>query len=527
MQRQCWYQRSAVAVALAYGALASSAQAETTITDSAGLPGSPRPNGLGLSPEAPPVPPPPGGRAPSFGTPTPGSEETSFRIGGNIYAWEAVGIGHEPRLNGGKDLNLRLHVPALSQGRQPFYPQTGITLRFEYGTSTVRATVSFQVRSPRNQLQGYEKVTEGPSFGQAYLTYTPAPLGALRLMFRAGAFTENFGGPGLWGWGIFGPMLAVRGYGGSGYAEYDVSPQLRLNFQYGAQGVPGVPEEFRRGDYTGWTETGLSSFVHHGLVGLSYKNEWVFKLHFSRATGTDERRYLLPQPANEARDGHMDVYVAETRWARQPYGQIGVSGAFWNFENATAVHDSIWWAVDWTKGAQDLINKYLGAGSGGTGKMAAVSAQYTVSLATLLWALDGRSFDGNGPDMRVALAGVRHFTLSSQDRYLDGSGGYLLGADVQYQMLKWFGLSLRSYGESRDAVVTTPYLDGNVVRGNTSVGRWSVYSVSPGIVFRTNWQSADRLELIYSRRFYGDAVDNNLAQPLDRDVVALGAYLEF
>jgi hypothetical protein len=527
MQRQCWYQRSAVAVSLAYGALVSSAHAETPTSESAGLPGSPRPNGLGLSPEAPPVPPAPGGRAPSFGSPTPGSEETSFRLGGNIYAWEAIGIGHEPRPNAGKDLNLRLHVPALSQGRQPFYPQTGITLRFEYGTSTLRATVSFQVRSPRNQLQGYEKVTEGPSFGQAYLSYTPAPLGNLRLMFRAGAFTENFGGPGLWGWGIFGPMLAVRGYGGSAYAEYDVSPQLRLNFQYGALGVPGVPEEFRRGDYTGWTETGLSSFVHHGHAGLSYKNEWVFKLHYARATGTDERVYLLPQPANEARDGHMDGYIAEARWARQPYGQIGVSGAFWNLKSASAVHDGIWWAVDWTKGAQDLTNKYLGAGSGGTGKMAVVSAQYTLSLATLLWALDGRSFDGNGPDMRVALAGVRHFTLESADRYLDGSGGYLLGAEVQYQMLKWFGLSLRSYGESRDAVVTEPYLDGDVLRGRTSVGRWSVYSVSPGIVFRSNWQSLDRLELIYSRRFYGDAVDNNPAQPLDRDVVALGAYLEF
>ena len=69
--------------------------------------------------------------------------------------------------------------------------------------------------------------------------------------------------------------------------------------------------------------------------------------------------------------------------------------------------------------------------------------------------------------------------------------------------------------------------EDGVVRGNTSVGRWSVYSVSPGIVFRSNWQSTDRLELIYSSRFYGDAVDNNPAQPLDRDVVALGAYLEF
>ena len=536
MQRwQCRYQRAAVVVALAYGAIVSSAHAETPAaaaptaapTPSDGLPGSPRPNGLGLSPEAPPVPPAPGGRAPSFGAPTGGGDETLFRFGGNIYAWEAMGIGREPSPVAGQDLKLRLHVPALSQGRQPFYPQTGATLRFEYGTSAVRATVTFQVRSPRTELQGYEKPTEGPSFGQAYLTFTPAPLGNLRLSARVGAFTENFGGPGLWGWGIFGPMLAVRGYGGSGFAEYDASQSLRLSFEYGTLGVPGVPEEFRRGDYTGWTETGLSSLVHHAHAGVSYKNEYFFKLHYARANGTDERVYLLPQPANEARDGHMDAYVAEARWSRQPFGQLGVSGAFWNLKNATAVHDGVWWAVDWTKGAQDLTNKYLGASSGGTGKMAAISAQYTFSVATLLWHLDGRSFDGNGPDMRVSLAGVRHFTLASKDRYLDGSGGYLVGADVQYQMLKWFGLSLRSYGESRDAAVTTPFLDGNVVHGATSVQRWSVYSVSPGLVFRSNWQSTDRIELIYSRRFYSDTVDNNPALPLDRDVVALGAYLDF
>ena len=535
MQRwQCKYQRSAVAVALAYTTLVSAAHAETTAAGtppaaapSDGLPGSPRPSGLGLSPEAPPVPPAPGGRAPSFGAPTPAGDETLFRFGGNLYAWEAVGIGRTPSPNAGQDLKLRLHVPALSQGRQPFYPVTGVTLRFEYGTSAVRATVTFQVRSPRAELQGYEKPTEGPSFGQAYLTFTPAPLGKLRLMARAGAFTENFGGPGLWGWGLFGPLLAVRGYGASGFAEYDASPELRLNFEYGALGVPGVPEEFRRGDYTGWTETGLSSFVHHAHAGLSYKNEYVFKLHYARDNGTDERKYLVPQPANEARDGHMDAYVAEARWSRVPYGQLGVSGAFWNFKNASAVHDGIWWAVDWTKGAQDLTNKYLGANSGGTGQMAAISAQYSLSLATLLWARDGRSFDGNGPDLRVALAGVRHFTLSSKDRYLNGSGGYLLGAELQYQMLKWFGLSLRGFGESRDVVVTTPLTADSVVHGTTSVNRWSVYSVSPGLVFRSNWQSTDRIELIYSRRFYSDAVDNNPAQPLDRDVVALGAYLDF
>jgi hypothetical protein len=526
MQRRQWhYQRSAVIAALACGAIVTEARAEPPATDA--LPGSARPSGLGLSPEAPPVAPAPGGRAPSFGAPTPKGEEALFRLGANIYAWEAVGLGRTPSPSAGPDVSPRLHVPALTQGRQPFYPQTGVTLRFDYGTAAVRGTLTFQVRSPRTEAQGYDKPTEGPSFGQAYLTFTPTPLGKLRLMFRAGAFTENFGGPGLWGWGIFGPMLAVRGYGGSAFAEYDVTPELRMNLEYGALGVPGVPEEVRRGDYTGWTETGLSSIVQHAHAGFNYKNQYVLRLHYARASGTDERRYLLPAPARQARDGHLDAYVAEARWVAMPFGELGVSGAFWNLKDASAVHDSIWWAIDWTKGAQDLTNKYLGASSGGNGQLAAISAQYSMSLATLLWHYAGRSFDGNGPDVRLALAGVAHRTLASDDPYLNDSSGYLLGTEIQYQMLRWFGLTLRGFGESRDAVVTQTYSDGNVVRGNTTTGRWSVYSVSPGIVFRTNWQSTDRIELIYSRRFYGDAVDNNSALPLDRDVFALGAFLDF
>jgi hypothetical protein len=528
MQRRQWkYQRSVVVAVLAGSGLTSVAQAEPPPD---AIAGSPRPVGLGLSPEAPPVPPAPGGRAPSFGAPTPRGEDALFRIGGNLYAWEAVGIGREPTPNAStEDLKLRLHVPALSQGRQPFYPQTGITLRFEYGTSAVRGTVTFQTRAPRRELAGYEKLTDGPAFGQAYLTFTPAPLGKLRLSLRTGAYTENFAGPGLWGWGIFGPLLAVRGFGASGFAEYDASPETRLNFEYGTQGVPSVPEEFRRGDYTGWTETGLSSLVHHAHAGITYKNEYLFKLHYARVNGTDERRYLLPQPANEARDGHMDVVLAEARWTPMPFGQLGVSGAYWNLKNATAIHDSIWWAIDWTKGGQDLTNKYLGPSSGGTGQLAVVSAQYTMSLATLLYHYAGRSFDGNAPDVRVALAGVGHFTLKSEEDVFDGANGYLLGADINYQMLRWFGLSLRAYGESRDTALTNAFLDADTgtFRSTTSLGRWSVYSISPGLAFRTDWQSTDRIELIYSRRFYGDTVDNNPAEPLDRHVVALGAYIDF
>src|SRR5690606_30950300 len=59
------------------------------------LPGSERPKGLGLSPEAPPTPPPPGGRAPSFGAPSV-DDEWTLQIRGRVAGWLAAGIGREP-----------------------------------------------------------------------------------------------------------------------------------------------------------------------------------------------------------------------------------------------------------------------------------------------------------------------------------------------------------------------------------------------------------------------------------------------
>jgi hypothetical protein len=57
--------------------------------------------------------------------------------------------------------------------------------------------------------------------------------------------------------------------------------------------------------------------------------------------------------------------------------------------------------------------------------------------------------------------------------------------------------------------------------------RWQTYSLNPGISFRTNWNSLDRIQLFYSRRFYSSAVDSNSAQPLDHHMIALGGYVTF
>jgi hypothetical protein len=411
-------------------------------------------------------------------------------------------------------------VPALvSVARQPFWPGAGATLNFQYGNSVVNASVFYYAHFLRSELSGYSNPLNLSDIGQAYLTVTPQPLGTWRPQIRAGAFLEIFGGPGQWGWGIYGPMLAVRGYGVSLSAEDDITPSLRLYLNAGVLGVPELPENNVRGTYVGWTETGVSSIVYHGHLGFTYKNQYTVKLHYAADRGTDDRLSLVTEP----HDGRMDAYIAETRWQADPYGQLGISFGLWNFAHAyslspsatgaqngvASVTDAIWWGIDWTQGSRDFIYKFLGPSGRGHGNIAVISAEYDTSIARILWY--PRGFDGRGPDVRLAIAGIGHWVLDTDDRAFRHASGYMLGTEIQYIMTSWLTSTLQVYGQSRDGVA----------------GRWETLSVSPGLAFHSDWQSTDRIQLAYSRLAYSAVVDANPAQPLDRDVITCGAYISF
>jgi hypothetical protein len=460
--------------------------------------------GLGLAPIAPPTPPALGGRAASFGS-NKDPNEAAFRLGGTIFGSEPVGIGTRGQATEPGQTSTVLHVPARYQGRIPLYVGVNAGLYVTYGSPVVSATITFYAHSSGKEWEGYYNPTLGPSFSQAYLSVTPPPLGKLRLHAQVGAFSEVFGSPGQWGWGIFGPMLATRGYGESVSAEYDATNDTRLTFGHAVEGIPSVPEAFVRGTYTGWNETGVSTVLQHAHAGINYQNKYIFRLHFAEVHGTDEHQYLV----TTRHDGSMNVYIAEAHWFADQLGQFGLSGALWNLDHATPISDGVWWGLNYTQGAQDMTRNYLGPNSTGTGKVAGLSAEYDMSLARILWY--PQPFDGNGPDVRLIIAGVADRTLATDDPQFKHATGYLFGEEIDYRMRSWFSATLRSYGETR----------------TLAVGQWRVVSISPGIAFRSDWQSLDHIELIYSRLFYSGAVDNNPAAPLDRSVLTLAAGMDF
>ena len=239
----------------------------------------------------------------------------SFRISGRISGAEGVGIGRAPANPPAGYEGTPLHIPALVQGRLPFWAGAGGGLFLQYGNSVVTAFAAFYANISPSQYQGYYNPAIGPSFGQAYITITPEPLGGWRLSWKVGAFVDVYAGPGQWGWGIFGPLLGLRGYGETISGEYDLAPDWRLSFNHGVLANPGVPENFVRGDYDTWSETGVSDVVHHAHAGFTYKNLYSLKLHYASAYGTDERKYLQTFLTTAPHDGRFD----EKSWPRDTF----------------------------------------------------------------------------------------------------------------------------------------------------------------------------------------------------------------
>ena len=484
------------------------------------MPGSPRPVGHSLSPESPPKGPAPGGRAPSFGAPA-DPDAWAFRIGGRFSAWGRFGVGRQGIDAPDGDDGPPLHTPPLITGPDPIYAGTAATLNFDYGNQTVRAFVSYEVSLAGAEWEGYERTENGARIRTAYLAVTPPPMGPMRLRFQVGAFPAHYGAPGPWGWGMFGPLIAVKGYGGIASLDYDMGDKI-LSFEYGLSAVPEVPEEFVRGTYTEWPENGLSSIVNHAHAGIAFSNKYFIKLHAAHADGRNMRDYLdddtTTPEVEKGPDGRMIATALELRWVEDPFGQFGITPAYWNFRDALSVHDGIWWGTYWTAGGRDLTRRHLGPVSEGTGQFMAVSAEYDFSLSRILKSPE--PFDGNGPDLRVAIGFLPYWTLETDDPSLEGADGYSVGASLEHVLLSWLSTTYRFFGESRDTAIAE--IDESFTRG-----RWSSYNLSLGLALHSDWQSRDRIELAYSRYFYSDLADNNPSQPLDKEVFILGASLAF
>ncbi|HEY2406230.1 MAG TPA: hypothetical protein VGI10_09515 [Polyangiaceae bacterium] len=482
------------------------------------VPGSRTAPGLGLSPESPQSPPSPGA-TPSFGS-TKSAGDASFQLGGTVSLIGTWGIAHRYGPVGPGQSALVLRTPARAS-RVPLFGGPTARLRFTYGTPVVAANVQFFAQPHGKEWEGFNNPQRITQFNQAWLAVTPPPLGKIRLQVRVGAFSDAYGSPGEWGWGVFGPLLALRGYGEGITGEYDLNANWRASFGQGVGGIPSVPEYFVRGSFAGYNATGVSTLYEHAHLGLAYQNKYTLKLHAATAYGTDERRTIVTNP----HDGRMNVFVAEAHWLPEQFGQIGLSGVVYNLNHSTSISDGVWWTLGFTQGGQDIGNNYVGTGVYGTtqatGRIEAVAAEWDVSLARILWY--PQAFDGRSADLRFRIGGDFSHTSAAVDPAFRGVNTYAGTFDLEYRMLSWFSTTLRGFAESRE--VRVKYNGANTPP--IVPGRYEQAALTPGISFHTDWQTTDHIDLLYTHYWMNSVVDSNPGLPFDRNVLTLWANLDF
>jgi hypothetical protein len=99
-----------------------------------------------------------------------------FRIGGRVEGTQAVGIGERPTSESPNSIDTPIHVPAVLQGRQPFWPALKGSLSLEYGTPTLMATVSYTALSSGKERKGfYEPAAGGTNVGVGGFTTGSGP----------------------------------------------------------------------------------------------------------------------------------------------------------------------------------------------------------------------------------------------------------------------------------------------------------------------------------------------------------------
>jgi hypothetical protein len=180
------------------------------------------------------------------------------------------------------------------------------------------------------------------------------------------------------------------------------------------------------------------------------------------------------------------------------------------------------------RGGPELIDRYLGPNSRGSGSLTTVGGQYDLSVSRMMY---GDKYQGKSSDVLVSVFGVgTNVQSSDKDRGPDPATGLpstarpklydnvtklKVGGELTYSMLSWLALSGRF----------------DHVRLHGGDNQQALNIISPRLLFHTGWLSRDEFVLQYSHFTYGTKVYPRTGSPAlvdttvkpDQDVFVLSA----
>ncbi len=478
------------------------------------LPGSREHVGLGLSPHAPEQRSVlPGGVTPAFGAPLAPAAGGHLELHGYLQAGIRAGIGERENVADSGQSRTTLHGDPVVPGAGGYFEATNTVpgpwaeLDFSCVTPAVTGTIKIGAWNLSESMasSSYFQPPAQLWVNDAYLAYHPAAFGPLSINWNVGVFPDRYGAMAQFSEGQYGASIigSIYGIGETLSARYELSQHFALEAEHGFKGdlarapigiLPGGENDFAR-PYEG------STLVHHAHLGFDFRGLLRPAVHYISAFSQDDLYDNVDDPDYDPdppkADGSIGIIGADVRIDARRFGYLYLGGSRMDATHSRSVSNIV--TVLNAGSGKDLMERYFGPNSDGSGKLTLIGGQYSVSLGTLLRYPD--EFWGEGPDLQLTLFGLYGHVSSVEDAY-DDVDKYKLGGELTYGMLSWLAASAR--------------FDRAVPDADRTSSAFSV--ITTKAIFRSDWQTTASLTLQYSRFLYGSNVelkgDNRLQNTL-------------
>jgi hypothetical protein len=522
-------------------ALPGPVQAETLKSDelpNAGyVPGYRTFQGFTQAPSVPRVGSLPGNITPSYGSPMPPSQ-WMFKFSGFLNDSFQSSIGHR-MVTGPDQTSTVFHIPPQTVDEYASFlgtntmPGQWVQINIAYGTPTVTANLTLSTWNPTDPTTYYQIGSQN-FIQNAFLSYTPQPLGDWQLHGLAGYFYTNYGALAQYGLGMYTNTIIalVRGVGYDLVGERRLSPTLSLVFDQGFLGnrnghiADATIPDAGNGNANPMYPASWLAHVHAGVISTGPRTVKVnahFLVNWAQDDKADCQSASILLPAGDTTDQCFDnPTYRQFNSANIPNGHIYVTGV-----DAT-VNDPVWGylgaAASFTRGHNSallrglttyggegpwLVDRWWGAGTGGSGDLWVAGVNYTGGLRKILSAPAPARSDA--PDLTLSFGAMVAYSTSNGTT-LSGAQPFgstitmpgpiavpsdvdqfnhrlrwKVGLDGLYTLAPWFGVGTRV-----DRVDPT-----------SKDSKQTFWVVAPRIVFKTNWMAREAFTLMYAKWFYG------------------------
>ncbi len=410
-----------------------------------------------------------------------------FDFHGYLRAPMRIGLGEREDPADGQS-ERTMHYPVIPDDQYLSYqytqhnPRDWAELYFSYGNEVATGTVSIQGFNFTDAAWKENNAQFG--IAQGFVTLTPKlkPKN-VRLLWKIGSFDNRYGAAGRYDAGeldtyVFGRTHAI---GEAGEVEF-LLKDFTLSFEHGIGTSRPDPRVFNTARFT---------FLHHGHIGLSYRDDIEIGGHYLQALAREEDR---DGDANvDARDGAMTVVGPDVRVDWGKFGYLYGGFSYIKATSAGVVGPAI--EVIHSRGGGQftfgIVDNYLNGptrASDGNGEIYSFSGQYEQSVRRVL---EGDRYYGEGMDFGVKLYTMVN-RVASDDPDIDGLLKFKYGINAIYSALPWFGVGVRY----------------DRVQPNSRIPEQSFAAVSPRLIFRTAWLTREEITVQYSRYTYNERICN-------------------